>query len=107
VKVAKRTHRKIMSIAEQALMVDEAERGHLDAVTELGFTLKREIPKGDAFVEWIADEETCGVVVAALLGRGFTWEEVRVALFDLTHWRWLPPVEQLQHNYAAALEAAA
>lgn len=92
--------RKLVSQAERALLEGETDRGHMDVIVELGFTLKHAIPKGDAFIEWIADEEQLAACIAALLSRHFTWEEIRVGFFDLTRWRWLPSVEQLQLVYA-------
>jgi hypothetical protein len=87
---------KIVSVAERDLHAKEDAADHLDIVSELGCELKQPIPKGDAFIEWIANEDVQVACVAALLSRGFTWEEIRVGLFDLTRWRWLPSVEQLQ-----------
>jgi hypothetical protein len=91
--------RKVLTQAERQILEHEYEVDHLDVIAELGLTLKQPIPKGDDFLEWIADEEQLRVVIAALLSRHFSWEEIRTGLFDLTRWRWLPSVEQLQLTY--------
>jgi hypothetical protein len=82
----------------EAFSIDDEGGGHLDIISELGCELKQPIPKGDAFIEWIADEATQRRCVAALLKRGFLWDEIRVGLFDLSRMRWDPAIEQLQQT---------
>ena len=100
--VGTKTSRPGASSAERALLAKEEGEGHRDIVTELGFTLKQPIPKGEAFIEWIADEKKLVLVLAVLRSRNFTWEEIREGIFDLTRWRWLPSIEQLQLTYEKA-----
>ena len=103
----KAQYRKIVSAAERELEKKERARGHLDVVTELGIALGREVPKGDSFLEWVEDEEGQRECVAALLSRGFSWEEIQGDIYNLTRWPWLPPIEMLQQGFAAAAEDAA
>jgi hypothetical protein len=83
-----------------------SEPPRLDSFTELGIALKEPIPKGDALLDWIADEENQCRCTEALLEAGHSWEEIRVVFFDLTRQRWLPSVEQLQVTSGRSTSAA-
>jgi hypothetical protein len=80
-----------------------SEPPRLDSFTELGIALKEPIPKGDALLDWVADEQTQARITEALLVAGLGWEEIRRVYFDLTRSRWLPSVEQLQHTHQVAM----
>lgn len=77
-------------------MTEEQDIPRLDPLTELGLELRRPIPTGEAFVDWLLDGDGMPEFTETLLRRGFTWSEIAVAVFNLSHGRWAPGVGMLQ-----------
>lgn len=55
-----------------------------DPITDLGFAMKREIPKGRTRVEWMAKTGVLEEVTSALRGIGYSGNHLARALFDLS-----------------------
>ncbi len=80
---------------------------NLDPITILGIALKRPVPTGEPFVEWLLDEGGIPEFVDALHAHSesansfFFWDEVAGAINDLSRQRWTPLPAYVQSLYAA------
>lgn len=55
-----------------------------DPITDLGFTMKRQIPKGRERVAWLERDGVLEEVTAALRGIGYSGNHLARAIFDLS-----------------------
>jgi hypothetical protein len=79
----------------------------MDAVSALGFGLKREVPKGAKFEPWVRSSKGLVEFVDALYAgrapdRPFTWKWAAETIADLTHWKWEPTPAEVRVTYQEA-----